>query len=114
MTEIPMTSKGKRPSFFGDSAVDQIVTMMLEMMAELWVVKERVYTLEKVLGEAGIAAKEKIEACKLSEDDVAELEVARRKYVETIMRSLGANFVDRGSLQTEIDALTDKMKKGAD
>ena len=112
MTEIPMTSKGKRPSFFDDSAVDQIVTMMLEMMAELWVVKERVYTLEKVLGEAGIDAKEKIESCELSENDVAELEVARRKYVETIMRSLEANFVDRDSVQMEVDALTDKMKKG--
>jgi len=114
MTEIPMTSKGKRPSFFDDSAVDQIVTMMLEMMAELWVVKERVYTLEKVLGEAGIDAKEKIESCELSNDDVAELEGTRRKYVETIMRSLEANFVDRDSVQMEVDALTDKMKKGVD
>jgi len=114
MTQIPLTAKGKRPSFFDESAVDQVVTMMLEMMAELWVVKERVYTLEKVLGEAGIAAKEQIEACKLSEDDVAELEGTRRKYVETIMRSLQATFVDRASLQTEIDTLTDKMKEGAD
>ena len=56
MTQIPVTPKGKRPSFFDESAVDQIVTMMLEVMAELWVVKERVYTLEKVLDEAGMAA----------------------------------------------------------
>jgi hypothetical protein len=114
MTQIPLTPKGKRPSFFDESAVDQIVTMMLEMMAELWVVKERVYTLEKVLGEAGIAAKEKIEACNLSEGEVAELEGTRRKFVETIMRSLEADFVDRANVQAEVDALTDKMKKGTD
>ena len=113
MTDIPLAQKGRRPSFFDESAVDQIVTMMLEVMAELWVVKERVYTLEKVLGEAGIAAKEQIEACKLGEDEVAELEGARRKFVETILRSLEASFVDRASVQTEIDALTDEMKKGA-
>ncbi len=113
MTQIPMTPKSKRPSFFGESAVDQIVTMMLEMMAELWVVKERVYTLEKVLGEAGIAVKEQIESCELSEDEVAELEGARRKFVETIMRSLEADFVDRASMQKEIDELTDEMKEGA-
>jgi hypothetical protein len=111
MTQIPLTQKGKRPSFFDESAVDQVVTMMLEMMAELWVVKERVYTLEKVLGEARISAKEQVEACKFNADEVAELETARRTFVKTIMRSLEASFVDRASMQTEIDALTDEMKK---
>jgi hypothetical protein len=114
MTDIPLAQKGKRPGFFDESAVDQIVTMMLEVMAELWVVKERVYTLEKVLDEAGIAVTEKIESCDFTGNEVAELETARRKYVETIMRSLEANFVDRGSLQKEVDELTDEMKKGTD
>jgi hypothetical protein len=111
MTQIPLTQKGKRPSFFDESAVDQVVTMMLEMMAELWVIKEHVYTLEKVLGEAGISAKEQVEACKFNADEAAELETARLTFVETIMRSLEASFVDRASMQTEIDALTDEMKK---
>jgi hypothetical protein len=113
MTQIPMTSRSRRPSFFDDSAADQLVTMMLEMMAELWVVKQRVHTLEKVLGEAGINASEQIEKYQLSEDDLAELEGARRKFVETIMRSLEADFVDRASLQKEMDELTDEMKSGA-
>lgn len=113
MTQIPMAPRSKRPGFFDESAVDQIVTMMLEMMAELWVVKERVYTLEKVLGETGVSVRDKIEGCELSEEDVAELEGARRKFVETIMRSLETNFVDRASLQKEIDELTEEMKTGA-
>jgi hypothetical protein len=112
--KIPLSPKGKRPSFFDEGAVDQVVSMMLEVMAELWVVKERVYTLEKVLGEAGIAAKEQMESCKLSEDEIAELEAARRKFIATIMRSLETKFVDRGKLQEDIDDLTDEMKKGAD
>ena len=87
--------------------------MILEMMAELWVVKQRVFTLEKVLNEAGIPAKDHIETCKLSEDKVSELEQTRRKFVETIMRSLEAKFVDRGSMQKHMDELTEEMKKGA-
>ena len=113
MTQIPMMPKSRRPSFFDESAVDQIVTMMLEMMAELWVVKERLYTLEQVLAEAGIAAKDQIESCELGEDEVAELEATRRKFIATILRSLEADFVDHGSMQKESDELTDKMKKGA-
>ena len=112
MTQISMNPRSRRPSFFNESAVDQIVTMMLEMMTELWVVKQRVFTLEKVLGEAGIPATGKIETCELSEEEVAELEAARRKFVETIMRSLEHDFVDRASLQREMDELTHEMKKG--
>lgn len=113
MTQIPLIQKGKRPSFFEESAVDQLVTMMLEMMAELWVVKERIYTLEKVLGDAGIAVREQIDTCKFSAEQAAELERERRKLIETVMRSLEANFVDRATMQIEIDALTDAMKKSA-
>jgi len=113
MTQIPMTPRSRRPSFFDDSAADQIVTMMLEMMAELWVVKQRVHTLEKVLGETGISVSEQIEKYQLNEEDLAELEGTRRKFVETIMRSLEADFVDRASLQQEMDELTDEMKSGA-
>lgn len=113
MTQIPLTQKGTRPSFFEGSATDQLITMMLEIMAELWVVKERVYTLEKVLGDAGIAVKEQIDACKFSPEQAAELEMERRKLIETVLRSLEAHFVDHANMQTEIDALTDVMKKGA-
>jgi hypothetical protein len=104
VTEIPLAQKGKRPSFFDESAVDQIVAMMLEIMAELWVVKERVRTLEKVLDDEGIAAKEKIETCTFSAAEVADLEGERRKFIETIMRSLEANFVDHASEPVKKDA----------
>jgi hypothetical protein len=40
-----MTPKGIRPNFFDEGAVDRIVTVMLEMMTELWVVKERLYAI---------------------------------------------------------------------
>ena len=111
MTEIPLTSKAKRPSFFGNSGVDPLVTMMLEMMTELWVVKERIYTLEKVINESGIDLTEGIEACQFSESDTEHLESTRRQYLESIMRSLSAEFVDRISIQNDIDELTDSMKK---
>lgn len=112
MTQIPLTQKGRRPIFFEENAADPLITMMLEIMAELWVVKERVYTLEKVLGDAGIAVKAGIETCKFSPEQATELANERRKLIETVMRSLETHSVDHANMQTEIDALTDAMKKG--
>ena len=48
-----------------------------------------------------------------TQEEKAELEGARRHYVETIMRSLEANFVDRDSLQTGIDEVTYGINKEA-
>lgn len=106
-----MTPRAKRPSFFEESAVDQILSMMLEMMTELWVVKERVYTLEKVLDQEGIDARDKIEAFTFSDDEITELESARRKFIASILRTLETNFVDHAQLQEQVDELTDVMKK---
>lgn len=113
MAEIPLDSKAKRPGFFADTAMDQMMSMMLEMMTEVWVVKERIYALEQVLNDEGLGVSDKISNAKLTDAQVGELEVARGKFIQSIMRSLEGNFVERAEMQQEIDALTDSMKKDA-
>lgn len=110
MTKIPLRSKSKRPSFFSDSAVDQLVSVNLEMMAELWVVKERLYILENALQSEGISIKDKVENYQFKGDELANIEATRRKFIENILRSLESNFVDRANMQKEIDTLTNEMK----
>ena len=114
MTDIPMTSRAKRPAFFKDGATDQMMTMLLEMMSELWVVKERVYTLEKVLSNHGLNVSEEIETCELSTEEGTGLEEERQRFVSTILRSLEAEFVTPSNLNAKIDELTDQMKSRAD
>lgn len=113
MTEMPLNSKAKRPAFFADSAVDQMMSMMLEMMTEIWVVKERVYALEQVLNDEGLSVSDKISNRQLTDEQVGELEAARGKFIQSIMRSLEGNFVERAEMQQEIDELTDTMKNEA-
>jgi hypothetical protein len=112
MAEIPMASRAKRPAFFNDAATDQIVSMMLELMSELWVVKERVFTLEKVLSTNGLNVAEEIEACELGDDEKAGLEKVRQQFVNSILRALEADFVSHDSLSASTDALTEQMKSG--
>ena len=109
-----MQPRAKRPAFFNDSAIDQLVTMMMELMTEVWVTKERVFTLEKVLATHGLNVTDEIESCEFNEDENSSLAQARQRFVSTIMRSLEAEFVSRASLKTELDELADKMKSGVE
>tara|TARA_B100000780_G_scaffold278859_1_gene254076 strand:+ start:3070 stop:3414 length:345 start_codon:yes stop_codon:yes gene_type:complete len=111
MSLIPMIPKGVRTKFFDDGAMDKVVTMMLEMMTELWVVKERVYALEKVLDKGGMSTISELEDYRFSKVETAELEAARRVFVKTIMRALETDFVDRASVQSGVDNTTDAMSR---
>ncbi len=52
--KLPRQSKGKRPQFFNDPAVDHLMAMVLELSAELTTVYAKVDTLERLLDKAGI------------------------------------------------------------
>ena len=91
-----------------------MMTMMLELMSELWVVKERVNTLEKVLSNNELNVAEEIETCQLNTEEKTELEEARQRFVSTVLRSLEAEFASPASLNSKIDELTDKMKSGTE
>lgn len=47
--KLPRVSKGKRSRFFDDPAIDQMMTFMLELMAEVSSLHERQDTLERLL-----------------------------------------------------------------
>jgi hypothetical protein len=53
MTMLPMDAAGHRPAFFPQEGLDQVVSMVLELAADLWVVRERVFILEAVLSKHG-------------------------------------------------------------
>ena len=111
MSQIPMDSTGKRPRFFAESGQDEMVSMMLELMAEFWTMRERMYALERVAEKAGLSLTEGIEDWQPSAEEAAELDQDRQRMIQTVMRSLEANHVPglhlRRSLDVEADADAD-------
>ena len=43
----------RRQSFFESDSIDQLVTMVLELAAEQWVLRERLFTVEKAADQLG-------------------------------------------------------------
>jgi hypothetical protein len=88
MSLLPLEAAGKRPAFFEEPGMDQLVSMMLELAAEVWVVKERVFVLESVLGQHGIAARDAVEAYVPTADEQQTLAAMRAAMTAQLFRTL--------------------------
>lgn len=102
---IPRSHRGKRPRFFAASGTDELMSMVLELTAELWVIKKRLYLLERVAGQAGVPLTPQIEGYDLSPDEVTELDQRRRELIATVLRSLEGDQTERKNVRQEMEAL---------
>ena len=84
--KLPRVTKGKRPVFFDDPAIDQMMTFMLEVITELAVVRDRVDTIERLLDKKGSISRDDIEAYQAEGDVAAERAAWREAYVKKVLR----------------------------
>jgi hypothetical protein len=83
---LPRSSKGRRPQFFDDPAIDQIMTFLFELMTEVAVLRERADTVERLLDSKGTISREDIENYR-ADPAVEEERVAwRNAYLQRVMR----------------------------
>jgi len=92
-SRIPMKHRGKRPRFFSANGMDEMMSMVLEMTAEVWIIKKRLYLLERVAGQAGVSLTDEIENYNLTEAEITELDTLRHDLIATVLRSTEGEFV---------------------
>lgn len=84
--KLPRVSKGKRPQFFDDPAIDQMMTFFLELMTEVSVLRERMDTVERLLDTKGSVSRAEIEAYRADAAVEAERTAWRDAYFQRVMR----------------------------
>lgn len=89
MSEIPVDTSGRRQAFFEQEGVDQLVSMVLELATDLWVVRERMYILERAAEQHGLPLRSAIESYQLDPTEKAELAAMRQRMLEEMMRTVG-------------------------
>jgi hypothetical protein len=87
-TPIPLDAAGPRPTFFNGSGADELMSMVLELAAELWVVRERVYRLEAAAETKGLDLTRLVETLELSQAQTGELADLRERFTRSLFRSL--------------------------
>jgi polyhydroxyalkanoate synthesis regulator phasin len=88
-------SKGERPFFFDDPAVERVLNITMAVVGELAVVRERLDTIERLLAAKGLLKQEEIEAY---EPDDSAAEARQRWHAAYIARVLRI-------IQQELEAL---------
>ena len=85
-TPAPGTkAKGRRPSFAPDPNTDRLVSMLLALAGEVWVLRERLDTAERLLAGSGALPAGAIDAFTPDPNLAAEREAARAAYLDRIL-----------------------------
>ncbi|MBU3672274.1 MAG: hypothetical protein FGM43_06955 [Sinobacteraceae bacterium] len=83
---LPRTTRGRRPVFFDDPSIDQMMTFLIELTTEVAVLRERLDTVERLL-DAGIpVTREAIEAYQPQAAVDAERNAWRDAYLKRVFR----------------------------
>lgn len=104
MPDMPLDTQGKRPTFFNDKAMDAMMTALLEVMAENWTLKERLFAVEKALINEGVFANNTVENISWSDAEKMAHETERQRILTDAFRALKSDFVGRAARQEDIDS----------
>jgi len=83
---LPRNAKGKRSVFLDDPAIDQMMTFILELSAEVSVVYDRMDTIERLLDEKGTISRADIEKYRPDEQVEADRNARRESYLKRVFR----------------------------
>jgi hypothetical protein len=79
-------SKGGRPYFFNDPAVERVLNISMAIATEVAVVRERLDTLERLLEAKGVLQQKEIEAFVPTDEQAEERQLWHARYAARILR----------------------------
>ncbi|MFV8784209.1 hypothetical protein ACNKU7_17445 [Microbulbifer sp. SA54] len=91
MTLDPITmagnkARGKRPTYFKDSDVDRLMSILMAVSGELAVTRERIDTLERLLDARGLLEREAIEGYAPDSAAARERGLWHQDFIARILR----------------------------
>ena len=79
-------SKGGRPYFFEDPAVERVLNITMAVATEVAVLRERLDTIERLLEKGGFLSRADIEAYRPDDEAAAERQLWHARYTARILR----------------------------
>lgn len=85
---IPLYDDTGRPRFYVDAGTDRFAAVVLRLASELWVARERIDTLERLLAQAGVLQLGSIDGFKPDDAASGERQAARQEFIGTVLAPL--------------------------
>jgi len=103
-SKIARVAKGKRPIYFADPATDKLMSMLLTVVGELSVCRDRIDSLERLLQQKDIVAQGEVDSFTPDADAIGARDAARAEYISRVMR-----VVTRELQRTNEDGATESF-----
>lgn len=81
-------AKGKRPEYFSAPEHDRMLSMLMVLVGEVSVIRERLDTIERLLETKGTINRQDIENYAPESDAAYERGLMAREYIARVMRAL--------------------------
>jgi len=81
-------AKGKRPVYFTHPEIDKLFAIVMALVGEVSVLRERLDTIERLVEAKGILSIEEIETYQPDEKTEQEREKWRAEYIARILRTI--------------------------
>lgn len=79
-------AKGRRPSYFDDPSIDQVLSIVMALVGEVSVLRERNNTLERLIEKHGLLKRADIESYVPDKAAAEERGQATMEYIARVMR----------------------------
>jgi len=80
------TAKGKRPNYFSDPDVDRLLAIVVPLIGEVAVLRDRLDTVERLAEKHGLFAQDEIEKFDPSTDQKHARDTWREQYLDRVFR----------------------------
>jgi hypothetical protein len=89
------TAKGRRPHYFADPATDRLLAILVSLVGEVAVLRERLDTVERLAEHAGVLTRHAIEEFQPSAEERAARDARRAAYLQRVFRILQATVEEQ-------------------
>lgn len=87
-TKLRHSVKGKQYRFFDAQGVDELVAISMALAQELWVVKERLATVEAAAAKKGVLLTDDVEGHSFTPEQRAIVDEEKKEFIDRIFFTL--------------------------
>ncbi len=113
-TKLHRVAKGKRPLYFRDPATDKLMAIVVTLVGELAVTRDRLDALERLLESDGKLSRERLEHMEFDAAATDERDEDRHDYIRRVMRIVTMELErpgDDGATETFTSRLNELMSE---
>lgn len=104
-------AKGRRPDYFEDPATDRTLSILMALVAEVSVVKDRLDTIERLLEQKGSIRRADIEAYAPDADAAYERALSTKEYIARMLRGVQQHMESMQVDEKPLEEVTLELEK---